>query len=154
MRKLRALAMLVIALFALGAFAQTSANPEPAQAAPIIDGDIPAPAPDPIVGVGLVRLEATLTSPPFARIVFAYYRQSGAIEREDGIAVTDGDPATTADDLLTGNPLNGEPLGLIAALGVPLEGEAALSPTFRMRRRVMVWLKNAYPDRFANVTVQ
>ncbi len=127
---------------------------QPALAQAIPDATINTPVSDPITTIALKKVEAGLTlDASYLRVTIAYYKQSGAEDREESVAVTDGDAATAADDLLTGRgPAFDEPLGIVAALGIPLEGEPA-SPTLALRKRAMTWLAMQFPALFTDATV-
>lgn len=117
-----------------------------------------APVTDPVVGPALTLIEARIdpNGIPSARVVLGFYRQSGALDHEEGIAVTDGGPENPQDDYFTGRgPLFGEPVGIIMAMLTPLPEETAqtfaMSPSFALRARVMNWLVQYRPELFSGM---
>jgi hypothetical protein len=124
-----------------------------AQAIP--DATITAPVSDPVTTISLKRVEANLTlESTYVRLTIGYYRQSGAFDHEEYVAVTDGDSNTAEDDLITGRgPAAGEPIGILAAMGIPVEGESETSVAFAVRKRVMTWVGLHYPNLLTGATI-
>lgn len=87
------------------------------------------------------------------RIELQWVRSDGAIQNTEAIAITDGDPALTSDDFLTGSGANGSPAGYLRATIEPLEGESGSVPR-RWRRRRLRWLKDNAQLSDNTITIQ
>lgn len=144
MKKLTLVALLAALVVTGSAFAQV-----------IPDATISVPVSDPVTVISLKRIEAQLTlDAPYARITLGYYRQSGSLDREDVVVVTDGDTGSVTDDLLTGRgPAAGEPIGILAAMGIAVDGESQSSVALAVRKRVMTWIGVNFPTLLTGATV-